>query len=106
MQQPYLEKTLGQSIVINSVSGGSGAVGWAQAAHSTSDGYTMTVFALPNIVVQPLAGSVGSTTKQLDPVALSAAQPLVLAVPLSSPYKTLAQFLSAAKASPGKLTIG
>jgi tripartite-type tricarboxylate transporter receptor subunit TctC len=104
-QQPYLKKKLGQNIVINAVSGGSGAIGWTQASKAKPDGYTMAVVALPNIVVQPLAGSAGYQTADLVPVGLNISTPLVLAVPKGSPYSTLAQFLAAAKAKPGKLTV-
>jgi tripartite-type tricarboxylate transporter receptor subunit TctC len=95
-QLPYLEKDLGQNLVITSVSGASGALGWTQVAQATPDGYTVGLIGLPNIVVQPLGGTAGYTTSQLDPVCLTVGQPLVLAVPLTSPYTTLQQYLAAA----------
>ncbi len=105
-QLPYLEKDLGQNLVITSVSGASGALGWTQVAQATPDGYTVGLIGLPNIVVQPLGGTAGYTTSQLDPVCLTVGQPLVLAVPLTSPYTTLQQYLAAAKAAPGTITVG
>ena len=45
----YAEPYLGQSITIINKPGGGGAVGWAEAAKSRPDGYTLTMFA-PNIV--------------------------------------------------------
>jgi tripartite-type tricarboxylate transporter receptor subunit TctC len=105
-EQPYLQKLLGHDVIITAVSGGSGAVGWTQTAKAQPDGYTMGVMSLPNIVVQPLAGDSGYQTDDLVPIGLNIATPLVLAVPLDSPYQTLKQFLDAAKAKPGKVTVG
>src|SRR5512137_3085038 len=41
LQQPLLEKILGQKIVIDYKVGGGGAVGWAQFVRTRPDGYTI-----------------------------------------------------------------
>ncbi len=106
LQQPYLEKMLGQKIVIDYKVGGGGAVGWAQFVRSRPDGYSIAGTNLPTIVTQPMMQEVGYRTDQFLPLCDFQYTPLVLAVKKDSPLKTLKDFLAAAKADPGKRSIG
>jgi tripartite-type tricarboxylate transporter receptor subunit TctC len=106
LQQPLLEKMLGQKIVIDYKVGGGGAVGWSQFVRSRPDGYSIAGTNLPTIVTQPILQEVGYKTNQFLPVCDFQYTPLVLAVKKDSPYKTLKDFLAAAKADPGKRSIG
>ncbi|MFS0776695.1 tripartite tricarboxylate transporter substrate binding protein [Neobacillus sp. 3P2-tot-E-2] len=47
--QPYLEKELGVSVVIENKTGGGGWVGWGDLANSEPDGYTLGYMVFPNI---------------------------------------------------------
>jgi tripartite-type tricarboxylate transporter receptor subunit TctC len=47
--QPYLEKELGVSVVIENKTGGGGWVGWGDLANSQPDGYTLGYLVFPNI---------------------------------------------------------
>lgn len=105
-QQPYLEKALGQKILIDYKDAGGGAVGWAEAARGKPDGYQITGINVPHIIIQPLQQDVGYKTEQLLPVALFQSTPLGLIVHNSKPYKSLNELLDAAKKNPGKITIG
>jgi tripartite-type tricarboxylate transporter receptor subunit TctC len=106
LQQPLLEKMLGQKIVIDYKVGGGGAVGWAQFVRSRPDGYSIVGTNLPTIVTQPMMQDVGYKTNQFLPVCDFQYTPLVMAVKKDSSYKTLKDFLAAAKADPGKRSIG
>jgi tripartite-type tricarboxylate transporter receptor subunit TctC len=106
LQQPLLEKMLGQKIVIDYKVGGGGAVGWAQFVRTRPDGYTIVGTNLPTIVTQPIMQDVGYQTDQFLPICDFQYTPLVMAVKKDSPYKTLKDFLAAAKADPGKRSIG
>ena len=106
LQQPYLEKMLKQKIVIDYKVGGGGAVGWAQFVRSRPDGYSIAGTNLPTIVTQPLMQDVGYRTDQFLPICDFQYTPLVLAAKKDTPYKTLKDFLAAAKADPGKRSIG
>jgi tripartite-type tricarboxylate transporter receptor subunit TctC len=106
LQQPLLEKMLGQKIVIDYKVGGGGAVGWAQFVRSRPDGYSIAGTNLPTIVTQPMMQDVGYRTDQFLPICDFQYTPLVLAVKKDSSYKTLKDFLAAAKADPGKRSIG
>ncbi|MDN5361161.1 MAG: hypothetical protein PWP70_208 [Moorella sp. (in: firmicutes)] len=105
-QQPLLEKSLGQKILIDYKVGGGGAVGWSELVRAKPDGYTIAGINLPHIILQPLQQSTGYKTEQIIPVAMFQSTPLGLAVLKDSPYKTLEDFLNAAKQKNGELSIG
>jgi tripartite-type tricarboxylate transporter receptor subunit TctC len=106
LQQPLLEKMLGQKIVIDYKVGGGGAVGWAQFVRSRPDGYSIAGTNLPTIVTQPMLQEVGYKTDQFLPICDFQYTPLVMAVKKDSSYKTIKDFLAAAKTDPGKRSIG
>ncbi|SBV99373.1 conserved exported hypothetical protein [uncultured delta proteobacterium] len=106
-QQPLLEKALGQSVLISYKTGGGGSVGWNDLLRSKPDGYSTAGFNLPHIILQPLQRKTsGYQTKEIEPVMIFMNTPNILAVPKDSPYKTLKDFIDAAKAKPGALTLG
>lgn len=105
-QQPFLEKSLGQKVVIDYKVGGGGAVGWAELVRAKPDGYYIAGINLPHIILQPLQQDTGYKTEQILPVVFFQRTPLGLAVPANSPYKTVKEFIDAAKAKPGEITIG
>jgi tripartite-type tricarboxylate transporter receptor subunit TctC len=105
-QQPHLSRILGQQVIIDYKVGGGGALGWRELVKSKPDGYLFAGFNIPHVILQPLQQQVGYKTEQLVPVALFQRTPVGLAVPENSPYKTLNDFIQAAKKDPGKLSIG
>jgi tripartite-type tricarboxylate transporter receptor subunit TctC len=105
-QQPLLEKILGQKIVIDYKVGGGGALGWTELVRAKPDGYLMAGINIPHIILQPMQQQTGYKTEQIVPVCLFQRTPLGLAVLKTSPYKTLKEFLEAAKSKPGEITIG
>jgi len=106
LQQPLLEKILGQKIVIDYKVGGGGAVGWAQFVRTRPDGYTIVGTNLPTIVTQPLMQDVGYKTEQFIPLCDFQYTPMALAVRKDSPYKSVKDLVAAAKANPSKVSIG
>ncbi|HEV7804003.1 MAG TPA: tripartite tricarboxylate transporter substrate binding protein [Burkholderiales bacterium] len=100
-------KLLKQPIVIVNKSGAGGAVGMATVAKGRPDGYTI-LMALSSISVIPVAERLQGRTpsyelKELAPIALISADPTVLVVRADGPYKSLKEFVAAAKAQPGKI---
>ncbi|MEW6668051.1 MAG: tripartite tricarboxylate transporter substrate binding protein [Thermodesulfobacteriota bacterium] len=106
LQQPHLNRLLGQQVIIDYKVGGGGALGWKELARAKPDGYFIAGFNIPHIILQPLQQEVGYKTDQIVPVVTFQRTPLAIAVLNTSPHKTLKDFVGAAKASPGKLTIG
>lgn len=105
-QQPYLEKILGQKVIIDYKVGGGGAVGWAELVRQKPDGYYFAGINIPHIILQPLQQDTGYKTEQIVPVYLFQRTPLGLIVLKTSPYQTLKDFLAAAAAKPGEITVG
>ncbi|MHB8910747.1 MAG: Bug family tripartite tricarboxylate transporter substrate binding protein [Syntrophales bacterium] len=107
-QEPVLKKVLGVDVSINYKIGGGGALCWAELVRSKPDGYTIAGHNLPHIALQPLEmGNAGYKTLDLKSIYMFESTPNVLLVRNDSPYKTLKDFVEAAKKSPpGVFTVG
>jgi len=102
-----LEKSLRQPVVMVNRTGAGGAVGFAAAAKAAPDGYTI-LMGLSSISIFPVSDRINGKTppyelKEFAPVALVTADPTVLVVRTDGPYKTLKDFIDAARANPGKI---
>jgi len=102
-----MEKTLGQPVIILNRPGAGGAIGTTAAAKAAPDGYTI-LMTLSSISIFPVSDPLEGKPApyQLSdfmPIALVSADPTVLVVSADSPYKTVQDFVAAAKASPGKI---
>jgi len=101
-----LGTALGTSIVIENKGGAGGSVGSQVAARAPADGYhllggTISSHAI-NVSLYPKLGY--DPIKSFTPVYMYGTNPVVLVVAANSPYKTLRDLLTAAKANPGKLS--
>jgi tripartite-type tricarboxylate transporter receptor subunit TctC len=103
--QPGLEKALGVNIQIVYKTGGGGAVGFSELWRSKPDGYTISNVVVPNIVISAKGENVGFKPGEFAYIGMTARALGALMVPKGSKYKTLADFVAAAKANPGKLTV-
>jgi tripartite-type tricarboxylate transporter receptor subunit TctC len=107
IQELPLKKYYKEGVVISYKIGGGGSVGWSELVASKPDGYTLAGDNLPHIILQPLQrGNAGYNTLDLKQVYLFESTPNILVVRQDSPYKTLKDFLAAAKEKPGALTVG
>jgi tripartite-type tricarboxylate transporter receptor subunit TctC len=100
-----LSEALGQPVVNDNRPGATGTIGEDLVAKAAPDGYTLLTVSL-NFVVKPgISRLPFDTLKDFAPVGLIATgPPLVIAVSASSAYKSLQDFIAAAKTSPGQLT--
>jgi tripartite-type tricarboxylate transporter receptor subunit TctC len=99
-----LTETLGQQVVVDNRAGAGGIVGVELTARAAPDGYTMVIAAnslttykviQPDLRFDPL--------RELTPVSLVAAAPLVLCTTPSLPVASGRELIAYAKARPGKL---
>lgn len=96
-----------QPVIIENRPGAAGSIGMDYAARQPADGYTFVIGNLGPALVNPIIQKVPySMEKDFVPVSLTATGPNILVVPLASPYKTLADLVSAAKAKPGAISFG
>jgi tripartite-type tricarboxylate transporter receptor subunit TctC len=86
--------------------GAGGGLLWAQLNNLPADGFNVAGINLPHIVFQPLEGEVQYRTEDITPVFWFHYTPDALVVPEASPYRSLADFVKAAKAAPGKMSLG
>lgn len=105
-QQPYLEKSLGQKVLIDYKVGGGGALGWRELVRGKPDGYLIAGINIPHIILQPLQQEVGYKTDQILPVSFFQRTPLALAVLNTSSFKTFQELVDYAKKNPGAVTLG
>jgi tripartite-type tricarboxylate transporter receptor subunit TctC len=103
-----LSHTLGQTVTIDNRGGAGGIVGTEVVANSAPDGYTW-IYGTSGTMAANL--SLYSNVRydpfrDFVPVHGLFETPLVLVVPPSRPYKTVAEFIAYAKANPGKLNFG
>src|SRR5258705_6782770 len=102
-----MEKSLKQPVVMLNKTGAGGAVGMAAVAKAPGDGYTI-LMGLSSISIFPVSDRINGKAaayelKDFAPIALVTADPTVLVVRTDGPYKTLKDFVDAAKANPGKI---
>jgi len=102
-----MESSLKQPVVIVNRTGAGGALGMREAAKAAPDGYTI-LMALSSISIFPVSERVNGKEpayelKDFAPIALVTADPTVLVVRADSPYKSVQDFVAAAKAKPGKI---
>jgi tripartite-type tricarboxylate transporter receptor subunit TctC len=102
-----LSKALGQSVVVENLSGGGGIVGSLATARAPADGYTLMVGYVGTHGTNPAVRKLPyDAVKDFTPVAMVGGTPNVLIVPPSVPAKTLPEFIAYVKENKGKLSYG
>ena len=104
-----LTKRLGQSFVVDNLTGAGGLIGAAQAIKARPDGYTLLAGSPGPITIMPVISKTPvsyDVEKDILPITLIADSPGAMVVGKNSPYKSVQEVLAAAKASPGKLSCG
>ena len=105
--QPYLEKSLGQSIIVENRSGASTMIGTDAVAKAAPDGYTLLI--VPTTFTVNAALNTKLTfdlERDFAPISVLVKNPLLFAVNAKVPARTLQEFVALAKAEPGKLNYG
>jgi tripartite-type tricarboxylate transporter receptor subunit TctC len=102
-----MEKTMQHPVVVVNRTGAGGALGMREVARAAPDGYTI-LMGLSSISIFPVSERVNGKQpayelKDFAPIALVTADPTVLVVRADSPYKSVKDFVAAAKANPGKI---
>lgn len=100
-------RILNTSFVIDNRAGAGGLIGHEYAMRATPDGYTLVTTANGSYAVSPLlAGKKSFTAAEFTAVGMIGETPMVLEVPAASPYKSYEEFAAAARAKPGRISIG
>ena len=105
--QPYLQQSLGVSVVVDNRGGASGAIGSGMAAKAPPDGNTfLLVFDTHGVNPSLIPNMPFDTLKDLAPIMLIGKSPMVITAHPSFPYKTFTEVVKLAKARPGEVAFG
>ncbi|OZI41545.1 Bug family tripartite tricarboxylate transporter substrate binding protein [Bordetella genomosp. 4] len=94
-------------LIVDNRPGAAGNIGLDQTAKAKPDGYTLAMAQTSNMAINPALypKMLFDPLKDLKPIVQVCAQPVILVVRKESPFKTLADFIAAAKKEPGKYTM-
>ncbi|MGG5890167.1 Bug family tripartite tricarboxylate transporter substrate binding protein [Falsiroseomonas sp. HC035] len=104
--QARLTQALGQPIVIDSVTGGGGAIGANRVRAAAPDGYTLLFAGTGALTAVPRLQRLNYSIADFAPIANLIAIPYVLAARQGAPFTDFAGFLHAARARPEALSYG
>jgi len=102
-----LERIIGKPVIVDNRAGGAGgSIGNAQAARADADGYTL-LMTLSSLAVLPEADRlfdrpVAYEVSQFAPIARVLADPTLLAVPASAPWRRCRNSSTMPRRGPGK----
>lgn len=101
-----LTSILGQSFVVENRAGGSGQIGMPVVAKAPADGYTLTVSPASFLTTNKSIFKSLAYDPEADfaPITRLVNQAMILVVKDKQKYPTMAAFMAAAKANPGKVT--
>ena len=97
-------KLLGQPIAVENRAGASGMIGAKALASAKADGYTIGQIPISVTRFSQLGSLQADPRKDYTYIARTSGQTFGIAVPAHSPFKTLKDFVAAAKARPGQVT--
>jgi len=102
-----LEKTLGQPVTVQNITGGGGWNGWGAIAAAKPDGYTIGYINIPNMYAGYLDPQVGrpETLDSFTPLMNHVTDYCIWAVKADSPFQSIEEVIAAAKADPEAVSI-
>src|ERR1700754_3273635 len=101
----FLERDLGQPVIVENKPGGSGAIATQELVSAEPDGHTLAPITSGTVVLTPLANDVGYTASDVIPVGVMSEVPSLLAVGSGSPHRDIAALVAAARARPGAVSV-
>jgi tripartite-type tricarboxylate transporter receptor subunit TctC len=104
----YLDKALGQRLIIENRSGSGGNIGAEAVVRAEPDGYTLGLMQLGNIAVNPWIYKDMSFNPLTDfvPIAAVTSSAILVVANKDVPANNLSELIALAKKQPGKLTYG
>src|ERR1700712_1968723 len=103
----YLEKALGQTVIVDNRAGGGGIVGSDLVSKSPGDGYTLCVCSVGAISIAPVAQTTSyDPLTSFKPISIVSTIPQTVIINPSLPVNSMAELVAYAKANPGKLSYG
>ena len=102
-----MSKSLGQTIIVENVTGAAGSIGVARVVRSPADGYTLSIGTLTtHVLIGGLYKLDFDLLTDLTPIAELAYEPLLICVKNGLPVHNLLGLIAWLKANPGKASVG
>jgi tripartite-type tricarboxylate transporter receptor subunit TctC len=103
-----LTEAWGQQVVVENRPGGNGFIAMTAAAKGAPDGYTLVMATIGEAAVSPVLFKEVPYNIERDfaPISLISDATIVLAAHGESPFKSVADVITAAKAQPGRISVG
>jgi tripartite-type tricarboxylate transporter receptor subunit TctC len=102
-----MRASLGQTVIIENITGAGGSIGVGHIARATPDGYTFGMGISSTQVVNPIIYSLPYNVQtDFEPVALLASNPHFIVAKKANPANDLKEFIAWLKANPDKATAG
>jgi tripartite-type tricarboxylate transporter receptor subunit TctC len=102
----FMEKDLGQPIVVMNRGGAGGDIGWTEMVRSQPDGYTIGFINTPNVITNPIERQTRYRLEDFAPIANVVDDPSAFFVRSDSPHRTVSDLVEFAKANPEGVTYG
>ena len=102
----HISEAGGSSMVVESHPGAATEIGTEYVSHAAPDGYTLGIISNSFIVLPNVRKLKYDPLTDFVPICELASFPPLIVVDSDSPYRTLADFIAAAHAKPGTLTLG
>lgn len=101
-----MQKTLGQTIVVENLAGASGTIGTAKVARARPDGYTLLMIHVSHATNQAMyKGLPYHPETDFEPIGRATSGPMLIVARNDFPAKDLAEFVSVVKANPSKVSL-
>jgi tripartite-type tricarboxylate transporter receptor subunit TctC len=100
----FASKTLNQPVVVINKTGASGALALGELKNAKPDGYTIGFFSTSAIISAQMQKVPYHPVEDFEPIIEYSTPTYGLVVKADSPFKTLKDLISYAKANPGKVT--
>jgi tripartite-type tricarboxylate transporter receptor subunit TctC len=102
-----MKAAIGQSVIIENVSGAGGSIGVGRVARAAPDGYTLSIGHVQTHVINAATQTLAyDVVKDFEPVSLIADTPQWIVARKTLEAKDLREFIAWLKANPGKTTAG
>jgi tripartite-type tricarboxylate transporter receptor subunit TctC len=102
-----LGERIGQQVIVDNRAGAGGSIGTEAVVKAPPDGYTVVLASTSEIAINPGIYSKLNydTVKDLAPVAMVAATPMVVIIHPTFPVASMHDFIALAKAKPGAINV-
>ena len=100
-----MSRSLGQTVIVENVTGAGGSIGVAKVARATPDGYTVGIGHIgTHVIVEAVQQVPYDVLKDLEPVAMIATNPQVIVSKNAVPAKDLKELIQWVKANQDKVS--